>query len=81
MSGLTMRDGDFVEVVGGPLDGCRMEWLPDTREGFTHRAGRRIYLYDYREINDPKGSHIPRSRYVFVRAINERKRKGKRKEG
>lgn len=72
-----MTSGEFVEVVGGPLDGSKMEVTEETRTGFTHRSDKQMYVYQLRQDKPPKGSFIIRRRYV-LREVISGKWQGKR---
>jgi hypothetical protein len=75
-----MTNGEFIEVVGGPLDGSRMEFVEETRMGFTHVSGNKAYRYALKQITPQKGEFIVRRRYVLEKVISG-KRKTKGEEG
>ena len=73
-----MTAPEYIEVIGGPLDGSRMEWVPDTRVGFTYRSGDREYFYLLKQTDNRKGE-VPRRRFILEKTDNgERKGKGKK---
>lgn len=80
MSEMRMTSGEFVEVIGGPLDGSRMEFVEETRNGFIHKVGDKSYRYTLKHIRPPKGDFIVRKRYI-LEEVSSGKRQGKRKEG
>jgi hypothetical protein len=75
-----MTNNEFIEVVGGPLDGSRMEFVKETRIGFTHVSGNKSYRYTLKQITPTKGEFIVRRRYVLEKVISG-KRKTKGQEG
>lgn len=79
MSEKPMTNGEFIEVVGGPLDGSRMEFVEETRTGFTHVANGKAYRYTLKTITPPKGDFIVRRRYI-LEEVNSGKRKGQGKK-
>jgi hypothetical protein len=74
MSESKMTSGEFVEVLGGPLDGSKMEVTEETRMGFTHKSNQQVYVYQLRQDRPTKGSFIIRRRYVLKEVVG-----GKRK--
>lgn len=80
MSEKRMTSGEFVEVIGGPLDGSRMEFVEETRAGFIHKAGDKSYRYLLKRIRPEKGDFIVRKRYI-LEEVSSGKRESKRKEG
>lgn len=74
-----MNEPEYIEVVGGPLDGSRMEWVPETKIGFVYRSDTQEYYYALK-LSNPKRGEIQRRRFI-LEDRNNGERKGKGQKG
>lgn len=73
-----MVEPEYIDVVGGPLDGAKWERTEECRKGFTHHANNFVYVYRYRQR---ARNSAPKRRYILKEVLNANQFKGEGKEG